>query len=150
MSNFTVPATDAVTYTGQWTDDKHGGTYVLNRSLFWPWMFSVLRDVVKSMVPVPDVPILYWDNTDPSHPFASQMKYHFGDDTASDDSYKFVSTGPGQWSWTGVPLSKSAECPNPGDSSDEETMVQSVNVPVPGAGKCSVPPKEYLSQRYIY
>ncbi|KAL7961314.1 hypothetical protein V8C34DRAFT_302412 [Trichoderma compactum] len=96
-------------------------------------MFSVLRDVVKSMVPVPDVPTLYWDNTDPSHPFASRMEYHFGDDTASDDSYEFVSTGPGQWSWTGVPLSKSNECPNPGDSSDKESMVQSVNVPVPGA-----------------
>lgn len=146
MSNFTVPATDAVTYSGQWTDDKHGGTYVLNRSLFWPWMFTVLRDVVKSMVPVPDVPTLYWDNTDPNHPYASRMEYHFGDDTASDDSYKFVSTGPGQWSWTGVPLSQSNKVANPNDSSDYETIVESTNVPKPGARKCSVPPKEYLTQ----
>lgn len=142
MSNFTVPATDAVTYSGQWTDDQHGGTYVLNRSLFWPWMFTVLRDVVKSMVPVPDVPTLYWDNTDPNHPYASRMEYHFGYNTASDDSYKFVSTGPGQWSWTGVPLSQSNKVANPNDGSDYETIVESTNVPKPGARKCSVPPKE--------
>ncbi|KAM6482749.1 hypothetical protein HDV62DRAFT_389948 [Trichoderma sp. SZMC 28011] len=133
MSNFTVPATDAVTYSGQWTDDQHGGTYVLNRSLFWPWMFTVLRDVVKAMVPVPDVPTLYWDNTDPNHPYASRMEYHFGDNTASDDSYKFVSTGPGQWSWTGVPLSQSNKVANPNDGSDYETIVESTNVPKPGA-----------------
>ncbi|KAL7910308.1 hypothetical protein GGI35DRAFT_479170 [Trichoderma velutinum] len=137
MSNFVVPATDAVTYSGQWVDDSHDATYTLNRSLFWPWMFSVLRDVVKSMVPVPDTPTLYWDNTDPSHPYASAMQYHFGDNAASDDTYQFVSTGPGQWSWTGRPLTSSNKVSNPSDSSDSETIAESVNVPVSGAAPVS-------------
>lgn len=129
MSNFAQPATDAVSYTGQWVDTNHDATYVLNRSLFWSWMFSVLRDVVKSMVPVPDTPTLYWDNTDPDHPYASAMEYHFGDNTATDNDYKFVSTGPGQWSWTGRPLSSSKQVYNPGNSGDYETFVETVNVP---------------------
>ncbi|KAL7934281.1 hypothetical protein V8C35DRAFT_280034 [Trichoderma chlorosporum] len=129
MSNFTVPASDAVTYSGQWVDDSHDATYTLNRSLFWPWMFSVLRDVVISMIPVPDEPILYWDSTDPAYPYMDGMAYHFGDNTASEDEYQFIPTGPGQWSWTGRPLNTSKQVFNPGNHGDSETINESVNVP---------------------
>ncbi|UKZ82560.1 hypothetical protein TrVFT333_010351 [Trichoderma virens FT-333] len=128
MSNFKTPGIDAVSYTGQWVDDNHPATYALNRSLFWPWMFSVLQDVVKSMVPVPDTPTLYWDNTDKNHPYAARMEYHFGDNAATDRDYQFSSTAtPGQWSWTGRNLSSSNQVYNPGNSGDSETIVETVN-----------------------
>ncbi|KAL7948583.1 hypothetical protein V8C42DRAFT_314890 [Trichoderma barbatum] len=127
MCNYATPAVDAVSYTGQWVDDNHGATYSLNRSLFWPWMFTVLRDVVISTIPVPDTPTLYWDNTDKDHPYASRMEYHFGDRTATNNDYKFVSAGPGKWSWAGRPLTSSKQVYNPGNSNDSETIVESVN-----------------------
>lgn len=142
MSNFVTPSSDAVTYTGQWVDvDNHDATYVLNRSLFWPWMFSVLRDVVTSMIPVPDTPTLFWDDTDKDHPYAARMEYHFGDNAATVNDYKFVSAGPGQCSWNGRALTSSKQVYNPKNSSDSETIVESTNVPLPNVGKCSASPK---------
>ncbi|RFU77336.1 hypothetical protein TARUN_4888 [Trichoderma arundinaceum] len=132
MSNFISPASKSISYSGQYVDvTNHDATYVLNRGLFWPWMFTVLRNVVVSMVPFPDTPILYWDNSDPSHPYAGGMGYHFGDYEAGVKDYQFVSSGPGQWSWVGRPLTSSKQVYNPGNSGDSETIHEWTNIITP-------------------
>ncbi|KAL2679393.1 hypothetical protein Neosp_010167 [[Neocosmospora] mangrovei] len=124
MSNFESPSSKTLPYTGQFVDSSHDATFVMNRSLFWPWMFSVLRDVVVGMIPVPDEPTLYWDDTDPDHPYVGGMGYHFGDWNASSSYYNFTPSGPGRWSWDGRPQYSSKRCQNPNRGDDSETIQQ--------------------------
>ncbi|KAL6882851.1 hypothetical protein HDV57DRAFT_516897 [Trichoderma longibrachiatum] len=47
----------AITDSGQWVDVNNGmANCVLNRLLLWPWMHTVLRDVVIAMIPAPTTP----------------------------------------------------------------------------------------------
>ncbi|KAL5592277.1 hypothetical protein FOBRF1_013303 [Fusarium oxysporum] len=128
MSKFESAPSKTLSYSGQFIDSSHDATFVMNRSLFWPWMFSVLRNVVIDMIPVPDTPYLEWDNTDPAHPYVSSMKYHFGDWTCSASDYSFIPAGPGSWTWGGRPLSSSNSVSNPNNSNDYETINEWANV----------------------
>ncbi|KAF9779929.1 hypothetical protein IL306_001057 [Fusarium sp. DS 682] len=128
MSKFESAPSKTLSYSGQFIDSSHDATFVMNRSLFWPWMFSVLRNVVIDMIPVPDTPSLVWDNTDPAHPYASSMEYHFGDSTCSASDYCFTSAGPGSWTWDGRPLSSYNSVSNPNNSNDYETFNEWANV----------------------
>ncbi|KAL6901483.1 hypothetical protein GGI43DRAFT_433629 [Trichoderma evansii] len=131
MSNFASPANKTITYSGQFVDPQHDATFVMNRSLFWPWMFSVLRNVVIDMIPFPLDPILYWADTDPNAPYASNISYSFGDTGASSNDYNFFSTSPGQWAWTGRPIQSSKQVFNNNNTSsnDSETVTQTTNIP---------------------
>ena len=128
MSDFKSPPSKTLAYTGQYVDDSHDATYVMNRSLFWPWMMSKLRQVVIGIVPVPDYPILEWDDSDKDHPYLSDLSYHFGDNNATSNDYVFTALTPGKWSWQGRPLSSTKTVTNPHDSSDSETINQYTNV----------------------
>lgn len=129
VSNPPTPDPQAVTYSGQWVDvNNHMATYVLNRSLLWPWMHTVLRDVVIAMIPAPITPILYWDNTDHEHPYACGMRYEFGDSTATDNDYQFLPSAANQWTWTGRSLHTDARVANPRDWNDYETITEDCNL----------------------
>jgi hypothetical protein len=146
MSKFVSPPAKTITYSGQFVDPSHDATFVMNRSLFWPWMFSVLRNVVIDMIPFPQTPILYWANTDPNAPYASGLSYTFGDTNATGNDYNFYATAPGQWAWTGRPMTSAKQVFNNNDpkSNDSETVTQTANTPTTTSRKCYMTFKEEL------
>ncbi|RHZ62474.1 uncharacterized protein CDV56_108562 [Aspergillus thermomutatus] len=95
MSNFDEPpAHGAIDYTGAWVDDQsREGTFCMNQALFWPWMHSVLRQIVIGMVPYPDEPSVKWSPDNEDLPFRSGPKFHAGDDEAQDGQYQFKPAG---------------------------------------------------------
>lgn len=129
MSNFTTPPLPrGLPYSMNFVDEQQGAVYCMNRSLFWPWMHSVLRTVVVGMVPVAHKPYLRWDDSDPDHPFVTGMSYHFGDaDYASSSYYDFHKSGDRTWSFGARPIEERDEVRNPHRGNDYQEGVQETN-----------------------
>ncbi|EIT81230.1 hypothetical protein AO1008_02874 [Aspergillus oryzae 100-8] len=123
MCNFdSPPAGGAIEYTGPWVDNgDREGTFVMNCDLFWPWMQGLMRKLVIDMVPYPDTPMCYWDDSnDPDHPFRSRIEYHTGDDAAEDSQYQFSPQWwkPNTWWLIGPSRHSEIQVANPNDSRD--------------------------------
>lgn len=126
MSNFEEPpAGGSIEYTGPWVDDgDRQGTFVMNRTLFWPWMHRLLRQMVIAMTPYPDTPYVKWSGENPDLPWSSNIQFHAGDDDAQDDEYQFNESwnpsDPGcRWALTGPCRQSDASATNPDDSDNQ-------------------------------
>ncbi|KAE8419608.1 hypothetical protein BDV36DRAFT_307579 [Aspergillus pseudocaelatus] len=126
MSNFEEPpAGGSIEYTGPWVDDgDRQGTFVMNRTLFWPWMNRLLRQMVIAMTPYPDTPFVEWSGANPDLPWSSGIRFHAGDDDAQDSEYQFTKSWnpfyPGfRWFLTGPKRHSEASATNPHDSKNK-------------------------------
>lgn len=100
-NNKSNPSQVGLPYTTAWVDDQdHGATFCMNRSLFWPWMQEIIRDVIIGMVPFPDKPSVEWNDIDHNLPFGSSINTHVGDLNPSKNEYTWVTNWqPGKLKW---------------------------------------------------
>lgn len=126
MSNFQdPPASGGIDYSGAWVDQDRDATFVMSRDLFWPWLQSLLREVVIGMVPYPKSPVCYYDGSNPDLPFVTMLNFKAGDDAAKPSQYHFTKLSwKDSWLLRGENRSSKETAVNGRDAADKMILTQ--------------------------
>lgn len=126
MSNFQdPPVSGSIEYSGAWVDGDRDGTFVMSRGLFWPWMQSLMREIVIGMVPYPNEPVCYYSPSDPDLPFNTEMNFQVGDPLAQTNQYQFPEMKQGEvWKLSGEYRTSRKNAVNEIDMNDKMVVMQ--------------------------